>query len=129
MPGNCPFCRLDPEAIRHSNAHAVAFLDLFPISEGHTLVIPRVHRPSIFDGPADEQSAIWRLVEKVRAELVRELQPDGFTIGVNDGEAAGQTVSHAHVHVVPRFRGDVPDPRGGIRWVIADRAPYWKAPT
>jgi diadenosine tetraphosphate (Ap4A) HIT family hydrolase len=114
--------------LRHSNAHAAAFRDRYPLSEGHTLVIPWAHRPSVFDGPADEQAALWRLVAEVRAELARELSPDGFTIGVNDGESAGQTVPHAHVHVIPRFRDDVPDPRGGIRWVIADRAAYWQGP-
>jgi diadenosine tetraphosphate (Ap4A) HIT family hydrolase len=62
----------------------------------------------------------------VRAELSASYDADAFTIGVNDGEAAGQTVGHAHIHVIPRYAGDVPDPRGGVRWVIPDRAPYWE---
>ena len=69
---------------------------------------------------------VWRLVSHVRKELESEFHPDGFNIGVNDGEAAGQTLPHVHVHVIPRFSGDVPDPRGGIRWVVPDKAPYWR---
>jgi len=68
---------------------------------------------------------VWRLVSHVREELESEFHPDGFNIGVNDGESAGQTVPHVHVHVIPRFKGDVPDPRGGIRWVVPENAPYW----
>ena len=69
---------------------------------------------------------MWDLVSQVRARLVEDLQPDAFTIGVNDGVAAGQTVPHAHVHVIPRWGGDVPDPRGGVRWVIPGKADYWR---
>jgi diadenosine tetraphosphate (Ap4A) HIT family hydrolase len=89
-------------------------------------VVPVRHVVSIFDLQPDELADVWRLVGEVRAALAASHTPDGFTIGVNDGEAAGQTVGHAHVHVIPRRRGDVPDPRGGVRWVIPDRAPYWE---
>ena len=65
------------------------------------------------------------LVSEVRQQLADELNPDGFNIGLNDGEAAGQTVMHAHIHVIPRWNGDVPDPRGGVRWIIPDKARYW----
>jgi diadenosine tetraphosphate (Ap4A) HIT family hydrolase len=111
--------------VTHSNEHALAFRDGYPLAEGHTLVIPRAHRASIFEGSDTEQSAIWELVDGVRSSLLHELKPDGFTIGINDGEAAGQTIAHAHVHVIPRFAGDVPDPRGGIRWVVPRLAAYW----
>jgi diadenosine tetraphosphate (Ap4A) HIT family hydrolase len=74
------------------------------------------------------QTAVWQLVAQVRVQLHKEFHPDAFTIGLNDGIAAGQTVPHAHVHVVPRFAGDVPDPRGGVRWVIPDKAAYWRVP-
>lgn len=74
-----------------------------------------------------EQEAIWRLVGRVREQLVVRLAPDAFNIGLNDGFAAGQTVPHAHVHVIPRWKGDVPDPRGGVRWVISGKAQYWKS--
>jgi len=75
--------------------------------------------------PEEEQAAVWRLVAQVRASLLADLRPDGFIVGVNDGPAAGQTVMHAHVHVIPRRHGDVPDPRGGVRWVVPDKAAYW----
>ena len=96
------------------------------MSEGHTLVVPTRHVISIYELTVTEQKVIWELVSEVRLRLLTDLKPDGFNIGLNDGLAAGQTVMHAHVHVIPRWSGDVPDPRGGIRWVIADKAAYWK---
>jgi diadenosine tetraphosphate (Ap4A) HIT family hydrolase len=104
----------------------MAFADAFPVADGHTLVIPRKHVSTIYQLTIPEQSAIWELVSEVRERLLTGLKPDGFNIGFNDGLAAGQTVQHAHVHIIPRKRCDAPDPRGGIRWVIADNAPYWK---
>ena len=80
---------------------------------------------SLFDLDAEAQADIWRLVARVRDELQSRFNPDGFNIGVNDGKAAGQTVEHAHVHVIPRFDDDVPDPRGGIRWILPECAAYW----
>ena len=96
------------------------------MSEGHTLVVPTRHVISIYELTVTEQNVIWELVSEVRQRLLTDLKADGFNIGLNDGPAAGQTVMHAHVHVIPRWSGDVPDPRGGIRWVIADKAAYWK---
>ena len=104
---------------------AVAVLDGFPIAEGHSLIIPKRHVELLFELPEDELLQAWSLVAKVRELLKRKYQPDGFNIGVNEGLAAGQTISHAHIHVIPRRTGDVPDPRGGIRWVIPTRAKYW----
>jgi len=123
--GRCPFCSVPTSASSHQNDFALALPDVFPVSKGHTLVVPRRHVASLFDLPAPEQDAVWRLVSHVRTDLQHDLTPDGFTVGINDGAAAGQTVMHAHVHVIPRRRGDVPDPRGGIRWVCPDKAPYW----
>jgi diadenosine tetraphosphate (Ap4A) HIT family hydrolase len=97
-----------------------------PVADGHTLVVPRKHAVTIYELTPAEPSAIWKLVGEVRERLLTGLKPDGFNIGFNDGLAAGQTVMHAHVHIIPRRDGDVADPRGGIRWVIADNAPYWK---
>jgi diadenosine tetraphosphate (Ap4A) HIT family hydrolase len=88
--------------------------------------VPVRHAGSLFDLSDQERADVWALVADVRNGLAGELEPDGFTIGVNDGEAAGQTVAHAHVHVIPRHRGDVPDPTGGIRHVIPGRARYWE---
>jgi diadenosine tetraphosphate (Ap4A) HIT family hydrolase len=122
---DCPFCRPEPGRIRLEGEFALAVLDGFPVTQGHTLVIPRRHAASLFELPAAEQAAVWRLVAEVRAQLTAELRPDGFTVGVNDGPAAGQTVMHAHVHVIPRRHGDVADPRGGVRWVLPAKAAYW----
>ena len=108
-----------------SSRHAIAIRDRYPVSRGHTLVFPRDHTRALFDLPSDVVADVWALVAEVRRALIDEVSPDGFNIGLNEGEAAGQTVSHAHIHVIPRFNRDVPDPRGGIRFVIADKAAYW----
>jgi len=126
MDPDCPFCDPEPGRVLHQADHALALRDAFPLSEGHTLVVPREHAASLFDLPPGVQAGVWDLVRHVRAELAAELEPDGFTVGVNDGEAAGQTVDHAHVHVIPRHRGDVADPTGGIRNVIPGKARYWE---
>jgi diadenosine tetraphosphate (Ap4A) HIT family hydrolase len=105
--------------------HAAAFRDRYPLSEGHSLVVPGRHVASLSDLTAEEEAELWALVREVREDLAASHDPGGFNIGVNDGEAAGQTVGHAHIHVIPRYAGDVVDPRGGIRWVIPDRAAYW----
>ena len=104
----------------------IALHDAYPLARGHTLVVPKSHVASLFELPAADQAALWKLVARVREHLQRELSPAGFTVGVNDGATAGQTVPHAHIHVIPRWPGDVPDPRGGIRWVIPSKAAYWK---
>ncbi|MEJ2218504.1 MAG: HIT domain-containing protein [Gemmatimonadota bacterium] len=122
----CPFCEPDEARVMRRTRHAFALSDAYPVSEGHTLVIPVRHVASVFNLSAEEQAEIWRLAIQMRTDLTEHHQPDGFNIGVNDGTAAGQTVLHAHVHVIPRYQGDVPDPRGGIRWVLAGQAPYWK---
>jgi diadenosine tetraphosphate (Ap4A) HIT family hydrolase len=124
----CPFCDLAPDRVTRASAHAHAraLADAYPVTDGHTLVVPIRHVASLFDLSADELADVWRLVGEVRAALAASHGVNAFNIGVNDGEAAGQTVGHAHVHVIPRRRGDVPDPRGGVRWVIPDRAPYWE---
>ena len=123
MIKDCPFCKMEKSWLQ--NEHALAFKDSFPISEGHTLVIPKQHVKSMFDLPAEVQQSLWTLVADVRNHLSDELSPDAFNIGVNDGGAAGQTVSHAHIHVIPRYNGDVLDPRGGVRWIIPEKAVYW----
>jgi diadenosine tetraphosphate (Ap4A) HIT family hydrolase len=122
---DCPFCNLPKERIWLQTETAIGVLDAFPVTEGHTLVIPRRHIVELFDLSEAELSQIWESVLKVRNALKRKYFPEGFTIGVNEGKAAGQTIAHAHVHVIPRRAGDVPDPRGGIRWVIPPKAKYW----
>jgi len=122
---DCPFCRLEQNLIRLESGFAVAFLDGFPVTPGHTLVVPKRHVASLFDLPDEEQAAVWNLVAQVRAMLMAEQKPDGFNVGINDGTAAGQTVMHAHVHVIPRREGDVTDARGGVRWIMPSKAKYW----
>lgn len=121
----CPFCDGRAQRVVAETTDAVAIRDRYPVSRGHTLVLPKTHSDSLFAQPPAVQRQVWQLVADVRAALETELRPHGFTIGVNDGRAAGQTVPHAHVHVIPRFEGDVLDPRGGIRWVLPNRAAYW----
>ncbi len=122
---DCPFCDISSEAAVTKSRHAVAIRDAYPVGAGHTLVLPTAHVKSLFDLDPKAQADVWRLVTKVRSDLQSHLKPDGFNIGLNDGRAAGQTVEHTHVHVIPRFDGDVADPRGGIRWVLPECAAYW----
>jgi diadenosine tetraphosphate (Ap4A) HIT family hydrolase len=125
---DCPFCkRLRGHApLLASRARAVAFPDAFPVSPGHTLVIPRRHEPDFFALSRGEQEDVWDIVWELRELLGAEHDTTAFNVGINAGEAAGQTVPHAHVHVIPRYPGDDPDPRGGIRWVLPGKARYWE---
>lgn len=121
----CPFCSPARERIACESEHAFAIRDGFPLSKGHTLVIPRRHIPSFFDLTGEECREIRELLILSRAMLDAEYSPDGWNIGINDGTAAGQTVNHLHVHLIPRYRGDRDDPRGGIRWILPEKADYW----
>ena len=125
LPASSPFHPVDPERIVLETDLCLAFLDKYPVSEGHTLVVPLCPVASLYELDERTHTEIWHTVCRVRAILVERFHPTGFNIGVNDGPAAGQTVSHAHVHIIPQYAGDVPDPRGGIRWVRPDQAKYW----
>lgn len=124
-PGDCPFCTLPEHRIRDRNDCAVVVRDAFPLTQGHTLVIPTRHVESFFDTTAVERGALLSLLDRAREQLQAELRPDGYNIGINDGRAAGQTVGHLHIHLIPRYAGDREDPRGGVRWVIPEKAAYW----
>lgn len=119
-PSTCPFCDLGSRIVAQNDL-AVAVRDLEPVSRGHTLVIPKRHCTSFFELTEEEASACYALLRNERVALVRECRPDGFNVGVNDGAAAGQSVAHAHVHLIPRYQGDHPDSRGGVRHVIPTR--------
>ena len=121
----CAFCALVPTRIILANDLAVAFRDAFPLSPGHTLIIPRRHAASFFGITQDERDALLALLDAAKAGLDAEFGPDGYNIGVNDGPAAGQTVGHLHLHLIPRYAGDREDPRGGVRWIIPEKAKYW----
>jgi len=121
----CPFCGMDSSGFILSNSHAIAIYDGFPVSPGHCLIIPKRHIASFFDATKAEQSALFDLVSKMQEILKNDRNPDGFNIGINVGEAAGQTVMHLHIHLIPRYAGDQPDPRGGVRWIFPEKADYW----
>ena len=121
----CPFCTLPAWRIQAENEHAVLIRDAFPVSAGHSLVIPKRHNGSYFETTEAERRDMQALLEAAKTGIESELLPQGFNIGINDGAAAGQTVPHLHMHLIPRYVGDVADPRGGVRWVIADKADYW----
>lgn len=125
MTSTCPFCNLPKDRIILNNEHAMVIRDGYPISKGHTLVIPKRHVGSFFETSQDEKLALLTLLELAKTELNKTHTPDSFNIGINDGPAAGQTVPHLHIHLIPRYRGDVNDARGGIRWIIPDKAKYW----
>ena len=125
MPSACPFCTLPPDRLLATRATAIAIRDAFPVSPGHTLIIPKRHVASFFDITDAERADLMALLSAARDDLDREFHPAGYNIGINDGAAAGQTVPHLHIHLIPRYAGDQPDPRGGVRWVIPDKAAYW----
>jgi diadenosine tetraphosphate (Ap4A) HIT family hydrolase len=108
-----------------SNDLAFAIRDAYPVTSGHTLVVPRRLIPTWFEATAEERHAIFELVDEVKRQLdATDQPPDGYNIGINCGMAAGQTVMHLHVHVIPRYSGDVADPTGGVRHVIPDKGNY-----
>lgn len=103
----------------------MAIRDGFPVSPGHTLIVPRRHVASFFEITDTECADLMSLLAEAHDDLDREFHPAGYNIGINDGAAAGQTVPHLHIHLIPRYEGDRDDPRGGVRWVLPDRAAYW----
>lgn len=122
----CPFCTLPTERIIDSNEFGVVIRDGYPISEGHTLIIPKRHIGSFFETTQDEKLALLTLLESAQKQLKKEFNPPSFNIGINDGKEAGQTVPHLHIHLIPRYESDMVDPRGGVRWIIPEKAKYWE---
>ncbi|OGU00120.1 MAG: HIT family hydrolase [Geobacteraceae bacterium GWB2_52_12] len=142
----CPFCAPANSEVILSNDHAFAIYDGYPVTPGHTLIVPKRHIASFFEATKEEQAAMFELLAEMRERLksppssLSEMGetnkhsenteclsiPDGYNIGINDGPAAGQTVMHMHIHLIPRYAGDTNDPRGGVRWIMPVKAPYWK---
>ncbi len=121
----CPFCNPDKSRVFfHNSKLCYCLWDGFAVSPGHALVIPTRHMSSWFDATREEQLSLLDGIDHARNKIMNRYRPDGFNIGINIGAAAGQTVPHLHVHVIPRYEGDVPDPRGGVRYVIPSRANY-----
>lgn len=122
---DCPFC--DPDSDRElivESATAYAIYDKFPVSDGHALIIPKKHCSDYFDLTFKEQAACVLMLNKVKEIVSEKFKPDGFNIGINVGEKAGQTISHVHIHLIPRFDGDVEEPRGGVRGIIPNKQKY-----
>lgn len=119
----CPFCN-PTRPLLGSNSVAVVFEDAFPVSRGHLLVVPRRHVLSCLDLEPSEFSQCFDLVREACGSILNVHSPDGLNIGLNCGIAAGQTIMHAHIHIIPRYIGDVEDPSGGVRGVIPDWQRY-----
>jgi diadenosine tetraphosphate (Ap4A) HIT family hydrolase len=121
----CPFCTLPASRVISAGEHGVVVRDAYPISLGHSLIIPKRHVGSFFDLATDERTDLLRLLDAAKLVLDQEFAPQAYNIGINDGAAAGQTIPHLHIHLIPRYKGDRADPRGGVRWIIPEKADYW----
>lgn len=122
---DCPFCSLSTNReLISETATAVAFLDGFPVNQGHTLIITKRHTASYFDLTIHEQRALWLLVNRCKTIVEKRFNPDGFNVGINIGEYAGQSISHIHIHLIPRYKGDVENPRGGVRGILPNKQNY-----
>jgi diadenosine tetraphosphate (Ap4A) HIT family hydrolase len=124
-PKPCLFCVLPQQRIVMVSGLAMAIRDAYPVSPGHTLIVPKRHVATFFDTTSEERLSMFELLDKAKRALDVELQPAAYNIGVNDGPAAGQTIPHVHVHLIPRYAGDDDDPRGGVRWIFPMKAKYW----
>jgi len=120
----CPFCNPDSDEIVARNNLCYARWDRYPVSKGHLLVIPFRHMPGFFSMTPEERVALISLIDACKDVIEAEFSPAGYNIGFNVGVAAGQTVMHCHCHVIPRYVGDVPDARGGVRGVVPGKRGY-----
>ncbi len=125
MNESCPFCEIkNCREIIFESESCLAFYDSFPVSQGHTLIIPKRHVESFFDLDKKEIDEIQELLHKVKQFLDEKFRPHGYNIGVNVGRSAGQSIFHVHVHLIPRYQGDVANPKGGVRGVIPAKQNY-----
>lgn len=122
---SCPFCNLENSDIIAESEYSIAKLDGFPVSEGHTLIISKRHVADFFELSQSEQQDMLKLLNQVKEKYDDQFNVSNYNVGLNCGSLAGQTVGHVHMHLIPRREGDVNDPRGGVRWVIPDKAKYW----
>ena len=125
---NCPFCNIekliDKDRIVYQDSSWIAIYDNYPVSKGHVLLIPKRHCETYFDLNYVELASLGVTIGVIKLILNKKFNPDGYNIGVNCGEAAGQTVKHCHIHIIPRYKGDMEDPRGGVRGVIPEKQKY-----
>ncbi|MEZ4388822.1 MAG: HIT domain-containing protein [Candidatus Krumholzibacteriia bacterium] len=126
-PGHCPFCSPSESRVVRSSEFGSILRDKHPVSPGHLLVVPHRHVGSFFDLDPLEQADLLNLIVAAQRVVRDHHEPDAVNVGLNDGPAAGQTIEHCHWHVIPRFAGDVDDPRGGVRWVVPEKAAYWES--
>lgn len=122
MHNDCPFCSDQGHFLQ--GELCFARYDRFPVSEGHALIITKRHVSSFFDLTSQEVIELMALAAKAKVILDSKFRPDGYNVGINVGEAAGQSVFHVHLHVIPRYSGDVRNPRGGVRGVIPTKQDY-----
>jgi diadenosine tetraphosphate (Ap4A) HIT family hydrolase len=128
----CPFCTLQTESSHRKllleNDTGFVIPDGYPITNGHTLIIPKRHVSSFFEITPQERQDLFDLVDQAKIQLDQEFKPASYNIGINDGEAAGQTIAHLHIHLIPRYNEPDKDPRGGVRWLVPEKADYWSKP-
>lgn len=121
----CVFCdKIDKDRVLFETLEWVAFYDKYPVSEGHTLIVPKEHVETYFDLPDRLKDSLNFRIQDVKNILDNKFHPDGYNIGCNCGEAAGQSVMHFHLHIIPRYNGDVENPKGGVRGVIPSKQNY-----
>lgn len=122
---NCPFCFIESDRqIIAESTNSIAFYDKFPVNKGHALIVPKRHVGDYFELTLEEQYECIKLLNRVK-EIIKEAHnPDGFNMGINIGKYAGQTIDHVHIHLIPRYKGDVSEPRGGVRGVIPHKRLY-----
>ncbi len=126
VTAECLFCHFDDASVNDvlfEGREIYVRWDNFPAAKGHVEVVPKRHVESYFSLTASEHAEVYALIKRAWHEIEEQFQPDGCTIGVNEGQAAGRTIDHLHIHLIPRYEGDVPDPRGGIRHVLPGTNP------
>ena len=125
---NCPFCKIErlinKDRIVYQDDTWIAIYDNYPVSEGHVLLIPKRHVETFFNLNMVEFGSLGVTIGIIKMILDKKFHPDGYNIGANCGEVAGQTVMHCHIHIIPRYKGDMENPRGGVRGVIPEKQKY-----
>lgn len=121
---DCVFCNINKEKIIYETSCWLAMFDEYPVNQGHVLLIPKRHVESVFELNDEEKTTLVDSIKDIESLLIRFFDIDGFNIGINQGKAAGQTISHLHIHIIPRYDGDVSNPRGGVRGVIQEKQDY-----
>jgi len=120
----CIFCSCNSDEILFENELSFVTKDYYPVNKGHLLIIPKRHVENYFDISPNEKIALFELVDKAKQYLEQQYSPDGYNLGINVGEAAGQSIMHVHIHLIPRYWGDTPNPKGGVRGVIPHKQSY-----